>query len=115
MKLGSGNWEQNVMHLKVQKFCQGQTHLREKQLDIVEMNLSNIVWPTVRTLVQQTCSTAHSIVTFSMKRETFISSIWRKIMDLKRSSHVQEKESCNQCEFTCETKGELEKHTSVEH
>ena len=33
----------------------------------------------------------------------------------EKKSHVQEKELCNQCEFTCETKGELEKHTSVEH
>ena len=55
-----------------------------KQLDIVEMNFSNIVQPMVRTLVQQTCSTALSIVTFPMKRKTFISSIWRMIMDLKR-------------------------------
>ena len=35
MKEVSGNWEQNMMHHKVQKFSQGQTHLREKQLDIV--------------------------------------------------------------------------------
>ena len=49
------------------------------------MNLSNVVWPRVRTLIQQTYSTAHSIVTFWMKRKTFIFSIWRKIMDLKRT------------------------------
>ena len=33
----------------------------------------------------------------------------------EKKCHVQGKESCNQCEFTCETKGELERHTSVEH
>ena len=33
----------------------------------------------------------------------------------ERNSHVQQKESCNQCEFTCETKAELEKHTNEVH
>ena len=33
----------------------------------------------------------------------------------ERNSHVQQKESCNECEFTCETKADLEKHTSEVH
>ena len=42
MKEDSGNWEQNDAS-QSRKVSQGQTHLREKELDIVEMNLSNIV------------------------------------------------------------------------
>ena len=33
----------------------------------------------------------------------------------ERNSNVQQKESCNECEFTCETKANLEKHTSEVH
>ena len=33
----------------------------------------------------------------------------------ERNSHVQQKELCNECEFTCETKANLEKHTSEVH
>ena len=33
----------------------------------------------------------------------------------ERNSDVQQKESCNECQFTCETKADLEKHTSEVH
>ena len=33
----------------------------------------------------------------------------------ERNSHVQQKELCKECEFTCETKADLEKHKSEVH
>ena len=33
----------------------------------------------------------------------------------EKNSPVQQKESCNQLEYTCETKAELKKHTSEVH
>ena len=32
--------------------------------------------------------------------------------EFERNSHVQQNESCNECEFTYNTKADLEKHTS---
>ena len=33
----------------------------------------------------------------------------------ERNSHVQQKELCKECEFTCKTKADLEKHKSEVH
>ena len=114
MKEVSGNWEQNMMHHKVKILSRSNTSegktTRYCGDEVVKCSMTK--GKNTDTVNMFNCP---SNCDFLNEKEDIYLLHFKENHGFERNSHVQQKESCNQCEFTCETKAELEKHTSEVH
>ena len=115
MKENWGNWEKIVTHHQVQLMvsmfntCERQTD-RYCADEFVKCSTTDGMNTCTPNMFKCPCD-----CDFLTEKENIYLLHLMEDHGFERNSDVQQKESCNECQFTCETKADLEKHTSEVH
>ena len=110
----SGNWEENMMHHKVQKVSRSHTPEGKRTRYCADEFVKHSMTHGNNTATANMFNCPFDCDFFNEKEDIYLLHL-KQAHGFAKNNHVKQKESCNQCEFTCETKTELAKHTSEVH